>query len=183
MYNIYVIIHIGRQKGEGSGLYLIGTESQNFVRLYEIFVRADTSKARKRDACEMPIARVSLNSLRWITTCESEPRHRNMRTRTRLDAQIARGTADSCHCTDATRRRAVDACTDAAVTKYSLFQHRRLFLSNYDTARARRPVLSNYDGEISPAFSRWYLHSEAVRCDDMHLSLSLSHRSSLLFLP
>lgn len=70
---------------------------------------------------------------------------RNVRTRTRLDAQIAR---------DEQQRQLSLPTTVAAAAKYPLFQQGRLFLSNYD-------VLND---EALPAFSpQRYLRSEAVR--------------------
>jgi len=98
-----------------------------------------------------------------------------VRTRTRLDAQIARGTADSCHCTDATRR-------DATRRRRRHRRRRRKVLSfpasSFVLVELRPPVLSNYDGETSPAFSPISAH--AVRNGAMtRISLSLSLSLSL----
>ena len=98
-----------------------------------------------------------------------------MRTRTRLDAQIARGTADSCHCTDATRR-------DATRRRRRHRRRRRKVLSfpasSFVLVELRPPVLSNYDGETSPAFSPISAHAVrngAMTRISLSLSLSLSH--------
>lgn len=88
----------------------VGSHRSRKIALVCMKFMLDDGTSSEKTRCtrenEMPIARVSLNPLGWINVrVESEPRHRNVRTRTRLDAQIARGTADSYHRHRRRRRR------------------------------------------------------------------------------
>jgi len=100
----------------------------------------------------MPIARVSLNPLRWINVrVESEPRHRH------AYKDASRRTNRPWHGRQSTLSTVV--ATDAAA-KHSLFQHRRFFLSNYDVL---------YDGKATiPAFSP--VSAQRRWSDDSHRS-------------
>lgn len=118
-----------------------------FPRLYKIYVRQYEQREN-----EMPIARVSLNPLRWINVrVESESRHRH------AYKDASRRTNRLWHSRQSTLSTVV--ATDAAA-KHSLFQHRRFFLSNYDVL---------YDGKATiPAFSP--VSAQRRWSDDSHRS-------------